>query len=221
MSKILVLTSSQGQSLDRLNDSSWSKLLKLNNGNFSENQTQFIFETSEGTQFVADKTVFDEDDSKISYVSSLEEIGGPQIIIDKIKEVPNTFYLRGFYPGSFILIVNVGENFQTESQGDWLKKRLNPSELGFLANALLKNLFPKPTKGAVLLESHEDSSCTLYFNRTYHTELLSAMQSANSLGKFTSSNAERDWVNLMRAIEEAINAGDIDKEALTSYSITK
>lgn len=221
MSKITILTSSQGESLARLYDAPWNRLLKLDGGNFSENQKQLVFETSEGIQLVAEKTPFDEDESKISYVSSLDEIGGPQIIIDKIKAAPGTYYLRGYHPGSFIIIMNAGGLFQEEEQGGWLKKRLNPNELGFLANALLKNLFPRPAAEEVLVEVHDDYSCTLYFDQTYHTELLSAMKSANSLGKFASSNAEKDWVNLMRVVDSAVQAEVVNKDALKAYSITK
>lgn len=101
------------------------------------------------------------------------------------------------------------------------KQRLNSQELGILAMALLKNLFPKPEKGKVLYEDHDDGSCTLYLDFDYYDELLLSMKLAHSQGKFMNSNAGKEWIDLMNKIEASVDILNVDKRSLKLYGLTK
>lgn len=112
-------------------------------------------------------------------------------------------------------------NFKSENQEEWLKRNFNPQQLGFLFNALLKNLFPRPNKGEILVESYEDYSCTLHFTKEYFSDLTLSVSEASKAGKFASSNSEREWINLMAAIENSNFTLLPDKKLLTEYSVHK
>lgn len=97
-------------------------------------------------------------------------------------------------------------------------KRLNSDQLGLLAVAFMRGLFPRPHKGQVLVDEHAASdSCTLYFDLDYYENLDSAITQAYNDGKFSSSNAESDWNNLMHAIKSAEFADAVDRSELRAY----
>jgi hypothetical protein len=86
----------------------------------------------------------------------------------------------------------------------WRSKRLNGRELALFTTAFIKNFFPKPMKGQLLVDdSLRDGTCTLYFENSYFTELTSSIRNAKQLGVFVRSNAPEDWTELMQAIEAA------------------
>ena len=86
MATIKIVEKFQGQAMMRLLDEPWQKLIKLEQGTFSETSSLITFKTTDGLSVTADKTsIFDEDDQKISYSGSMNDIGGPQILIDKMK----------------------------------------------------------------------------------------------------------------------------------------
>lgn len=113
MAKIKIVEKYQGKALMRLNDDPWQKLIKLEQGTFVENQNIITFKTSEGLSVTADKTsIYEEDDQKISYWGNMNEIGGPQILVDKLKEKKYFYVLRSFYPGSFLVVLTTDSNYQ-------------------------------------------------------------------------------------------------------------
>lgn len=113
MATIKIVEKFQGQAMMRLLDEPWQKLVKLDQGTFSETSSGITFKTTEGLCITADKTsVFEDDDQKISYSGSMNDIGGPQILIDKLKSKKDFYVLRSFYPGSFLVVLTTDANFQ-------------------------------------------------------------------------------------------------------------
>lgn len=219
MNKISIVASSQGDSLARLNNVSWAKLLLLNDGKFIENDNQITFETSEGMEFYVDKKECIVDVDKVTYSSSLELIDGPQVIVEELIEAPGVYHLRGYYEGSFIVTMMIDN--KTDNQLQWFRQRFNPNQLGLLANALLKNLFPSPQSGSVLVERHDDYSCTLYFDQAYYRELLGSVNGAYESGKFASSNAEDAWLDFRLTLRQSFPSKTVDKGSLIEYFIKK
>ena len=89
------------------------------------------------------------------------------------------------------------------------KKQLSSGQLGLLSSALMKDLFPKPVKGELLVdESPEDGSCILYFKEEYHSKLDTKIREKYFQGAFARSNAESEWVDFMNAINTAEETSD-------------
>ena len=114
METIKIVEKSQGQALMRLNDEPWQKLIKLEQGTFIDSQTIITFKTTEGLSITADKTnIYEEDDQKISYWGDMNEMDGPQILVDKLKFKKDFYVLRSFYPGSFLVVLTTDSNYQS------------------------------------------------------------------------------------------------------------
>ena len=106
-------------------------------------------------------------------------------------------------------------------QDVWRIKRLDSQELALLATALMKNLFPKPQKGQLLIKDClGDRSCILYFEHSYFAKLTSAIRNSYSTGAFAKSNAEDDWINFMYAVESAKPDNDIDIKSLRPHFLS-
>ena len=100
------------------------------------------------------------------------------------------------------------------------KKMLNSSQLGLLSAAFMKNLFPKPLKGELLVdESLKDGSCILYFLEEYHNRLDTKIREKYYEGAFAKSNAEKEWIDLMSAINTVEEANE-DATELKTYWIS-
>lgn len=113
MAKIKIVEKFQGRAMMRLLDEPWQKLIKLDQGTFIESDSKITFETTEGLSVTADKSsIFEEDDQKISYSGNMNDIGGPQILVDKLKSKKDFYVLRSFYPGSFLVVLTTDSNYQ-------------------------------------------------------------------------------------------------------------
>jgi hypothetical protein len=103
----------------------------------------------------------------------------------------------------------------------WRFKRLDGQELAFLTTALMKNLFPKPQKGQLLVKDGlGDGSCILYFESSYFTKLTTAIRNSYNSGAFAKSNAEDDWNDLMYAVESANPVNNIEINSLRPHFLT-
>lgn len=101
-------------------------------------------------------------------------------------------------------------------------QKFNPEQLGMLTVSLMKNLFPRPTKGQLLLNENggENGSFTFYFTPEYHALLASKFQEAYVDGKFAQSNSEADWIDLMQTLNNAKTVNSIDFTNLTNHFLT-
>lgn len=103
----------------------------------------------------------------------------------------------------------------------WRYKRLDGKELALLTTALMKNLFPKPKKGQLLVKDGlGDGSCILYFEHSYFSKLTSAIRNSYNSGVFAKSNAEDDWNDFMYAVESAKPDINIDIKSLIPHFIS-
>ena len=99
---ISITESFQGESLMKLTNDPWTKLLKLNGGQFFEHRESIELITTDGQRIRIDtKEPFENTDSKITFIGDLNEIGGPQALFDINKLNRKQFILRSFYPNSF------------------------------------------------------------------------------------------------------------------------
>lgn len=107
------------------------------------------------------------------------------------------------------------------SQDAWRFKRLDGQELALLTTALMKNLFPKPQKGQLLVKDGlGDGSCILYFERSYFAKLTSEIRSSYNAGAFAKSNAEDDWNDFMFTLESAKLDNNIDIKLLRPHFLS-
>jgi hypothetical protein len=85
------------------------------------------------------------------------------------------------------------------------KVKLNSGQNGLFTSALLKNLFPKPDSGELLLSELGDSeTCYFYFESSYHERLTKEMRMHLDKGSFARSNSEQDWLELIKVINAGI-----------------
>jgi hypothetical protein len=109
-------------------------------------------------------------------------------------------------------IKTVSGNLKIKPHNMFKKKTLNSQQLGLLTSALMKNLFPKPIKGELLVEENASNGgqCVLYFKNDYHKRLFGKIADQVNTGAYARSNAEGDWMNLAEAIRSATEIGNID-----------
>lgn len=99
------------------------------------------------------------------------------------------------------------------------KQAFNGSELAMLFQAFAKNLFVRPHKGDVFsVSAHSvDSCCIFYFRLDYYELLAKDFHEAYTQGKFAQSNANKEWINLMKKIQSAQDAVLEDSSSLEDY----
>jgi hypothetical protein len=83
------------------------------------------------------------------------------------------------------------------------KQNFKGLELALLSHAFFKNLFPKPEKGEILYKEYNDDTLSLYFDEKYYEELRLAVNFKFINGDFSTSNSEKDWINLKNKIDNA------------------
>jgi hypothetical protein len=76
-----------------------------------------------------------------------------------------------------------------------------------------------PKKGDIYYESNNIGGCTLYLNDSYYLSLKDSVITANYEGKFSQSNSESEWVDLMNAINCATISVKADIENLNLYGL--
>lgn len=88
------------------------------------------------------------------------------------------------------------------------RQEFNDNELSMFFLAFKKNLFTRPKKGEVYssVSWNIPNGMSLLFTLSFYETLTKEMEQAKSLGKFASSNAEKEWNNLL---EKLLNA-DVD-----------
>jgi hypothetical protein len=228
METIKIVTKDQGQPLMRLLDEPWQNLLKLDGGTFKEKDTSFEFITTDGKKVTADKDRVNEQvGQRISYWGNMNDLGGPQILIEKQTAEPGMYVLRGIYPGSFMIAIQVEAAEQAtttqdnnQDQDGMKKKLLDGQQLALLTQAYMRKLFPVPRTGQCMVEDNSNG-CFLYFDSNYYNELTSAIHNYYNKGSFAESNAERDWNNLMIAIDNAETVFGVDTETLRPHFLSK
>ncbi len=90
--------------------------------------------------------------------------------------------------------------------------KLNSQQIGLLTSALLKNLFPKPDSGELFNSTLDtEESMNFYFENSYFERLTKEIRTHFEKGSFSRSNNERDWNDLMNAINLGEDVTD-DKE---------
>ena len=203
-------------------ESQWEILCRLENGHFFEDEKNLIFYTSqnekfgfeENEKFHQDKTDFisQKTSEKILYWSSGSKI--TKSLVEKgVFEITDRVghYIKVRVEPMIEEVVVNENNFKLVN--------LNGQQLALLAIALSKDLFHRPKKGQVYYESHNDSSCTLYFKSDYYGLLENSILMASYQGKFRQSNSEAEWNNLKEKIDNAEISNRDDIEKLQLYSI--
>lgn len=96
------------------------------------------------------------------------------------------------------------------------KKKLNSQQLGLLSSAFIKSLFVLPKKRELLVgeTSRKDLSVDLYFSDEYHEKLDLDIRSKYYNGEFSKSNSEKEWNDLMIAI----NTAEITMDDTSNFS---
>ena len=104
------------------------------------------------------------------------------------------------------------------------RRQLTMQQLGMMTNALMKNLYPYPTKADLLVEENSTAKgdgLYLYFSPTYFEELTKLMQEHISNGSYSKSNAENDWLDLVKAIMNSENISAVDQSNLRPHFLAK
>ena len=213
--KVVVRTGSLSDWRNGYPEECWKILCELENGSFFEDENEIQFFTIENTKIGIPKTdgfLREKTSDKFIYASTSYTI--EKNIVEKgVFEITDRV---GHYIKLKVLPM-VDEIASTEN--DYKCIRLNGNQLALLYIALSKGLFQRPKKGQVYFETHIDGDCTLYFKRDYYPLLMDSITSAYYFGKFTQSNAEEDWLDLMYTLKRAkINQKD-NVETLELYSI--
>ncbi len=100
------------------------------------------------------------------------------------------------------------------------KKKLSSQQLGLLTTALMRNLFPKPIKGELLVEDTANDGCILYFKDDYYSKLFTKIADQVHTGTYLRSNAEKDWMDLAYAIQSASNCETLDTSKLKEHFLS-
>ena len=104
------------------------------------------------------------------------------------------------------------------------RKQLSMAQLGMFSNALMKNLFPTPTKTELFVEENSSAKgdgLYLYFTTSYYEKLTQKMQEQNDNGSYSKSNAQHDWIDLMQAVMSADNAPNAEMSNLRPHFLAK
>lgn len=101
---------------------------------------------------------------------------------------------------------------------------LNSRQMGLLSKAYMDDLFPKPFEGQLKNGSSiflNGKDCmNFYFSPEYHEKLTSQIDIDYRSGKFTQSNAEYEWIDLMNSINNYEFITE-PSEALNNYWISQ
>jgi hypothetical protein len=103
-------------------------------------------------------------------------------------------------------------------------KVFTTQQMTFLTVALMKNIFPRPKKGQLLIDKssfEKDELLTLVFERQYFDTLYLAIEKAYDTKSFAKSNSEIEWNDLRNAIRTATGTTDIDLNGLTDHIATE
>lgn len=101
-------------------------------------------------------------------------------------------------------------------------KNMSRQQMTFLSVALMKNIFPRPKKGQLLIdESSSDNSESMIFifEKQYFDILYSSIEKAYEAGSFAKSNSEVEWNDLRNAIRSATGTDKIDLTGLTDHML--
>jgi len=192
----------------------WSLLCRLENGKFFEDENEISFYSTEDEKISKTKNFL------VEKTSSKAIYGAPGTVKIEKNLVEDGIFEITDRVGHYIkLRVEPMFDEPTSNANDYKCARLNGQRLALLYLALSKGLFKRPQKGQVFYESHNDSSCTLYFKRDYLATLKESIFTAYYQGKFAQSNAESDWIDLKNAIDGATESEREDVEDLELYGV--
>lgn len=97
-----------------------------------------------------------------------------------------------------------------------IKKQIfDGQELAMLFKAFSKRLFVRPCKGDI--QSIAGASNVLYFKLSYYDALKDDIEKAYYAGKFKKSNAEAEWVDLMKRVLTAEDSNIEESSAVEDY----
>ena len=95
------------------------------------------------------------------------------------------------------------------------KQKFNDEELAMLFQAFSKNLFTRPRKSDVFSICYPLDGCLFFFKPEYYNQLINDFEKSYTDGKFTVSNSNDQWVNLMNKLKvsetiDALEEGNIE-----------
>ncbi|WP_291097487.1 MULTISPECIES: hypothetical protein [unclassified Flavobacterium] len=229
MGKIRIISKDRGSY--ESTSSTWEYLPKLAEGDISENEKNIIIKTVDNT--IADNIItinkeyiYANTPEFITYRFYLKYGGGLQILLKKFKEHKTSYELTGFYADSFKIKFEADTGFVDNTLNDpnfnptFTKKQfLDGQELALLYQALMKELFAKPKKGYLLFETHNGGG-NLYFDKDYFNELKSSIDEKFHSGKFAESNAEYEWIQLKKKIDNSENVINPNISNCRIYSVS-
>lgn len=104
------------------------------------------------------------------------------------------------------------------------RKKLDMGQLGMMSNAIMKGLYPQPSKTCILVDeppNYSEDRHYLYFSSDYYQKLIQTMNNHVAEGKYASSNAESDWLDLVKAVSNAEDYNPTDFSKLKPYWLAK
>lgn len=101
------------------------------------------------------------------------------------------------------------------------KQTFNSQELGLISLSYMKELFPKPKTGELLIDGGDgQGSFTFYYNNEYYDRYCKAIINAAQSGKFAKSNSEKDWNSLLIKVSSAVDCNP-NLEELRKYWLSE
>ena len=144
-----------------------------------------------------------------------------------VGPTPNVPYIKGeLEPEQLNSIKNLLSQFNkmsTDKQAKYFLKRLSRQQMSLLSVALMKNLFPRPKRGQLLVDvsSKDDESTIFIFENQYYDSLSTSIENAYKAGSFAKSNNEMEWIDLKNAVKSASGTNKIDLTKLTDHPLTE
>jgi hypothetical protein len=89
----------------------WDQLLKIDNGKLHETENSYVIYLTNGKKLTVDKNkIYKNDESRIIYWGSMEEIGGTEFLFTKMKATEMHEIWHCYYPpshGGFAILCSV------------------------------------------------------------------------------------------------------------------
>lgn len=147
-------------------------------------------------------------------------------ILVNVGSTPNVPYIKGeLEPESMNQIKSLFSKFNelaSDTQNKFFVKNISKQQMTFFTLALMKNLFPRPKKGQLLVEkSPSENESVFVFQAEYYNVLRTSIENAYKAGSFAKSNSEIEWTDLRNAIKSAIGTNKFDISELLEHPLSE
>jgi hypothetical protein len=147
-------------------------------------------------------------------------------ILVNVGSTPNVPYIKGeLEPDGMNQIKTLFSKFNklaSDPQNTYFVKNISRQQMTFFTVALMKNLFPRPKKGQLLVEkSPSENESIFVFKAEYYDILCTSIDNAYKADSFVKSNSEIEWTDLRNAIKSAIGTNKFDIEKLIEHPLSE